>query len=64
LAIWAEFHERAGELPEDQREVFDLVWYQGLTNAEAADVVGVSTKTIQRRWQAACLSLGEALELT
>ena len=35
-------------LPEDEREVFGLVRIQGLTQAEAAEVVGVSPKTVQR----------------
>src|SRR6202043_2567880 len=30
------------ELPEDEREVFDLVRIQGMTQAEAARVLGVS----------------------
>jgi RNA polymerase sigma-70 factor (ECF subfamily) len=57
LAIWSELHELAGELPEEEREAFDLVYYQGLSHAEAAALLGVSTKTIQRRWQRACLTL-------
>jgi RNA polymerase sigma-70 factor (ECF subfamily) len=61
LALWGEFHELIERLPEEEREVFDLVWYQGLTHAEAAGVLGVSTKTVQRRWQGACLKLHEAL---
>lgn len=61
LASWSEFHRHAEELPDDQREVFDLIWYQGMTHAEAAGVLGVSTKTIQRRWHAACLRLHEQL---
>src|SRR5438132_4519467 len=28
LAIWSEFHERVDTLPEEEREVFDLLWYQ------------------------------------
>ena len=36
-------------LPEDEREAFDLVRIQGLTYAEAAEVLGVSPKTVQRR---------------
>ena len=36
-------------LPEDEREVFDLVGIQGLTHAETAEVVGVSEKTVRRR---------------
>jgi hypothetical protein len=47
-------------LPEDEREVFDLVGIQGLTHAEAAGVVGVLEKTVQRRLNRAraCLPKG------
>ena len=48
-------------LPENQREVFDLVGIQGLTHAEAATVVGVSEKTVQRRLNRARLLLAERL---
>src|SRR5262249_17065342 len=46
-------------LPEDEREVFDLVGIQGLTHPEAAAVVGVSEKTVQRRLNRARLLLAE-----
>jgi RNA polymerase sigma factor (sigma-70 family) len=48
-------------LPEDEREVFELVRIQGLTHAEAAGVVGVSVKTVQRRLNRARLLLAERL---
>jgi RNA polymerase sigma-70 factor (ECF subfamily) len=48
-------------LPEDEREVFDLVRIQGLTHAEAAMVVGVSQKTVQRRLNRARFLLAERL---
>jgi RNA polymerase sigma-70 factor (ECF subfamily) len=48
-------------LPEDEREVFDLVGILGLTHAEAAAVVGVSEKTMQRRLNRARLLLAERL---
>src|SRR6516162_6400470 len=48
-------------LPEDEREVFDLVGIQGLTHAEAAGVVGASEKTVQRRLNRARLLLAERL---
>jgi RNA polymerase sigma-70 factor (ECF subfamily) len=48
-------------LPEDEREVFELVGIQGLTHAEAATVVGVSEKTVQRRLNRARLLLAEQL---
>jgi RNA polymerase sigma-70 factor (ECF subfamily) len=49
-------------LPKDEREVFDLVGIQGLTHAEAAGVVGVSEKTVQRRLNRARLLLAERLD--
>ena len=48
-------------LPEDEREVFDLIRIQGLTRAEAAGVVGASEKTVQRRLNRARLLLAERL---
>ncbi len=62
LAAWGEFHEQIDALPDEEREVFDLVWYQGLTHAAAADLLGVSTKTVQRRWHGACRTLYAALK--
>jgi DNA-directed RNA polymerase specialized sigma24 family protein len=37
------------ELPEDEREVFDLVRIQGMTQTEAAQLLGVSVVTVKRR---------------
>src|SRR6516165_8831190 len=37
------------ELPQDEREVFDLARIQGMTQAEAAHVLGVSEETVKRR---------------
>jgi RNA polymerase sigma-70 factor (ECF subfamily) len=48
-------------LPEDEREVFDLVGIQGVTIPEAATVVGVSQKTVQRRLHRARALLAEQL---
>jgi RNA polymerase sigma-70 factor (ECF subfamily) len=48
-------------LPEAEREAFDLVRIQGLTRAEAAAIIGVSVKTVQRRLNRARLMLGEQL---
>src|SRR5262245_19871605 len=41
--------EAIGNLPDDEREVFDLVHVQGLTEGEAAAVLGVVARTVQRR---------------
>ena len=48
-------------LPEDEREVFDLVSIEGLTHGEVATVIGVSEKTVQRRLARARLLLAERL---
>jgi len=37
------------ELPEEEREVFDLVRIQGMSQPEAAEVLEISVKTVQRR---------------
>ena len=50
------------DLPDEEREVFDLVRIQGMTQVEAGEVLGVSTKTVQRRLNRGLLILSEALE--
>ena len=41
--------EAIEDLPEEEREVFDLVKIQGMSQPEAAEVLGISAKTVQRR---------------
>jgi RNA polymerase sigma-70 factor (ECF subfamily) len=53
--------EAIDRLPEDEREVFDLVRIHGLTQTESAAVLGVSTKTVQRRLNHSLLLLAEEL---
>ena len=48
-------------LPEDEREVFNLVRIHGLTQPEAAGVLGVSAKTVQRRLNRGLVLLAEQL---
>lgn len=48
-------------LPEDEREVFELVRIQGMTHVEAADLLGVAQKTVQRRLNRALLLLTQQL---
>jgi RNA polymerase sigma-70 factor (ECF subfamily) len=48
-------------LPEDEREAFNLVRIQGLTYPEAADVLGVAVKTVQRRLTRGRLLLAQRL---
>ena len=61
LAAWTRFHEKVEALPGHEREVFDLLWYQELTAAEAARVLDLSESTVKRRWQAARRRLHDLL---
>ena len=58
---WAEFHEAVLRLPAEHREVVDLLFYEGLQQDEAAGVLGVSVRTLKRRWQETKLLLSEHL---
>jgi RNA polymerase sigma factor (sigma-70 family) len=58
---WTRFHRTVESLNDEDREVFDLLWYQGLTQGEASEVLGLSEKTVNRRWVAARMRLGMAL---
>ena len=54
--------ELIDNLPEEEREAFDLVRIQGLTLNEAAEVVGVSVSTVQRRVSRSLLLLTKQLD--
>lgn len=62
LASWTDFHKKAEQLETDDREVFDLIYYQGLPQADVAMLLNVSERTVQRRWQNARLALQDVLE--
>jgi RNA polymerase sigma-70 factor (ECF subfamily) len=49
-------------LPADEREAFDLVRIQGMTQAEAAAVLGVAPKTVKRRLDRGLRLLTERLD--
>jgi RNA polymerase sigma-70 factor (ECF subfamily) len=49
-------------LPDDDREAFELVRIQGMTPSEAAGIVGVTDRTMQRRLNRALLRLMGMLE--
>jgi len=58
---WTEFHEAVARLPDDLRAVFDLLWYQELSQAEAAALLGVAVPTVKLRWMKARLQVQQAL---
>jgi RNA polymerase sigma-70 factor (ECF subfamily) len=58
---WTEFHEAVARLPDDLRAVFDLLWYQEMSQAEAAALLGVAVPTVKLRWMKARLQVQQAL---
>lgn len=59
LLRWAEFHERVDELPAELLEVFNLIYYSGLNTSEAAEVMGYSRQTANRRYRQALEQLAK-----
>lgn len=55
-------HESVEKLPEEIREVFDLTFYQGLSQAEVAQLIGVTDRTVKRRLRDAKLQLHRMLD--
>lgn len=53
LGRWEMFHRAVEDLPEEHREVFRLVWYLGADRETAAKTLGMSIRTVGRRWQEA-----------
>jgi RNA polymerase sigma-70 factor (ECF subfamily) len=64
LAAWTEFHAAVAGLPDEELAVFDLLWYQELSQAQAAQLLGISERTLKRRWAAARLHLCRILGTT
>jgi RNA polymerase sigma factor (sigma-70 family) len=61
VSSWNEFHEHIEKLPDTDQEIVNLLFYEGLTQEEAARVLGISLRTLKRRWQDAKIRLHEVL---
>ncbi len=57
LSQWTEFHEYVEKLPEDDRSLFDLLWYQGLTMNEASELLEIPLRSLGRRWKSVRIRL-------
>jgi DNA-directed RNA polymerase specialized sigma24 family protein len=49
-------------MPDEERELFDLLWYYGLSPAEAARVLDIPEHAVMGRWQTARVRLHDGLE--
>ena len=61
LKSWNEFHLHVEKPSHDEQEIINLVFYEGLFQEEAANVVGMPLRTFKWRWQAVKVKLSEAL---
>ena len=51
LAFWNDLHTFIDNLPDEDRTIFDLVYYQGLEQRKAAELMGINYWTFKLRWQ-------------
>jgi len=58
---WANFHEAVSRLSAEHRELVNLLFYEALPQDEAAEALGISVRTLKRRWQETKLLLNEHL---
>lgn len=61
LASWTELHGHIAELPNEDREVCEMLWYQGLTQGEAAELLEMPLRTLKRRWQKVRITLHDKM---
>jgi len=61
LERWTAFHQGVACLPAEEREVVDLIFYHGWTQARVAELLQVTVRTVQRRWQSALRTLHRRL---
>jgi RNA polymerase sigma factor (sigma-70 family) len=64
LALWTEFHERVGKLPDAERSVFEMHYYLGLPQAEIARLLNLHPRKVSYLWIAATEELAGLLSLT
>ncbi|MCI0359422.1 MAG: sigma-70 family RNA polymerase sigma factor [Planctomycetaceae bacterium] len=64
LALWTEFHNRVGQLPDAQRSVFEMHYYLGLPQSEIARLLALHPRKVSYLWIAATEELAEVLSLT
>lgn len=50
LESWTRLHDAVAALPDQERELFDLVWFMGATQHDIATLTGSSPRTVRRRW--------------
>lgn len=62
LALWTEFHEAVAALPDDERSVFEMHYYLGIPQVEAATILNLHPRRVSYLWIAATEKLASHLE--
>lgn len=50
LQAWEDFHAVVDALPPEQRQAVHFLWYLGLSQPDAAKLLGVTDRTLRRWW--------------
>ena len=61
LLEWEHFHKTIQGLPEIEKSLFDLLYYQGLTQEEASEILNIPMRSLKRYWRNAKVKLYEKL---
>jgi DNA-directed RNA polymerase specialized sigma24 family protein len=61
LDAWCRFHEAVEALHVMGREVVGLLFYQGWTQPQVAELLGMHERTVRRHWASSCLTLSQKL---
>jgi RNA polymerase sigma factor (sigma-70 family) len=62
LELWCQFHQEVEKLPAEEREIVGLIYYQGWTQAQVAELFQVNVRTVRRRWEAVLVKLHRVLK--
>lgn len=59
LEVWSKFWLAVAELPEEQREVFDLIWINELSQYETAEQLGLKRDRVKDLWRSIKIKIAE-----
>jgi RNA polymerase sigma factor (sigma-70 family) len=62
LSEYSEFHEQVERLSEEQRRLFDLLYYNGMSQKEAANHLGIPPSMLKRQWRQAQRAVARAVK--
>ena len=62
LDFWEAVHHTIDRLPDDEQELWDLLYYQELSQAETAELLNSSQSTVSRDWEKLRRKLGKVLQ--